>query len=78
MTNKRDFWRLTRYSVKNNTASASIPLFHSKRENSDVLIHTTDKEKADCLNDYFTSISQVCDEHVQRSFVKLLIVLLSY
>ena len=27
--------------------------------------HTTDKEKADCLNDFFTSISHVCDEHVQ-------------
>ena len=28
-------------------------------------MYTTDKEKADCLNDYFTSISRVCDEKVQ-------------
>ena len=66
MTNKRDFWKLTRYFIKkNNPASASIPPLHSKCENGNGLIHTTDKEKTDCLNGYFTSLSQVCDGHVQ-------------
>lgn len=62
--NKRDFWKLTRYFVKSNTASASIPPLYSTDENGDIIMHTTDKEKADCLNDYFTSISRVCDENV--------------
>ena len=28
-------------------------------------VHVTDKEKADCLNDYFTSVSRVSDENTQ-------------
>ncbi|MCG7878110.1 MAG: hypothetical protein N0C90_17515, partial [Candidatus Thiodiazotropha endolucinida] len=59
------FWKLTRYFIKSNTASASIPPLHSADENGDIKIHTTDREKADCLNNYFTSISRVCDENVQ-------------
>ena len=31
-----------------------------------------DKEKADCLNDYFTSVSRVCDENTRLpNFEKL-------
>lgn len=64
-TNKRDFWKLTRYFIKNNTSSATIPPLCTVANNNDILIHTTDIEKANCLNDYFTSISQVCDDNVQ-------------
>ena len=63
--NKRYFCKLTRYFFKSNTASASVPPLYSTDENGDIKMYTTDKEKADCLNDYFTSISWVCDENVQ-------------
>lgn len=46
-----------------NTSSASIPPLCTFDDNNDIITHTTDEEKADCLNDYFTSISQVCDDH---------------
>ena len=59
------FWKLTRYFIKSNTASASIPPLHSTDENGDIKMYTTDKEKAECLNDYFISISRVYDENIQ-------------
>ena len=62
---KRDFWRLTRYFVKNNTASSSIPPLYTTDDNNEMKMHVTDKEKADCLNDYFTSVSRVSDENTQ-------------
>ncbi|MCG8032136.1 MAG: reverse transcriptase family protein [Candidatus Thiodiazotropha taylori] len=63
--NKRDFWKLTRFFIKNTTASASIPPLHTTTIDNEIKIHTTDKDKADCLNDYFTSISRVTDDNVQ-------------
>ena len=70
--NKRDFWRLTRYFIKNNTASCSIPPLCTLSDNNVLKLHTTDKEKADCLNDYFTSVSRVSDENTRLpNFEKL-------
>ena len=63
--NKRDFWKLTRYFITSNTTSASIPPLHSTDENGDIKMYTTGKEETDCLNDYFRSISWICDENVQ-------------
>ena len=63
--NKRDFWRLTRYFIKNNTASCSIPPLCTLSDNNVLKLHTTDKEKSDCLHDYFTSVSRVSDENTQ-------------
>ena len=63
--NKRDFWRLTRYFVKKNTASCSIPPLCTTDKFNITKWHTTDKEKADCLNDYFTSVSRVSEENTR-------------
>ena len=63
--NKRDFWRLTRYFVKKNTASCSIPPLCTLGDDNVTKLHTTDKEKANCLNEYFTSVSRVSDENTQ-------------
>ena len=63
--NKRDFWRLTRYFVKKNTASCSIPPLCTTDEFNITKLHTTDKEKADCLIDYFTSVSRVSEENTR-------------
>ena len=72
VNNKRDFLRLTRYFIKNNTASCSIPPLCSLSDNNVLKLHTTDKEKADCLNDYFTSVSRVSDENTRLpNFEKL-------
>ena len=62
---KRDFWRLTRYFVKKNTASCSIPPLCTTDEFNRTKLHTTDKEKALCLNDYFTSVSRVSEENTR-------------
>ena len=62
---KRDIWRLTRYFVKKNTASCSIPPLCTLGDDNVTKLHTTDKEKADCLNEYFTSVSRVSDENTQ-------------
>ena len=63
--NKKDFWRLTRYFVKKNTALCSIPPLCTLGDDNVTKLHTTDKEKADCLNEYFTSVSIVFDENTQ-------------
>ena len=42
--NKRDFWRLTRYFVKKNTASCSIPPLCTLGDDNVTKLHTTDKE----------------------------------
>ena len=63
-SNRRDFWKLTRYFIKSNSSSVLIPPLCTVSDNNDHILHSTDKEKADCLNDYFTSISTVCDDNV--------------
>ena len=47
--NKRDFWRLTRYFVKHNTASSSIPPLYTTDANNEMKKHVTDKERSNCL-----------------------------
>ena len=47
---------------KNNTTS-SIPPLCSALPNGDNQWHFNDQDKANCLNDYFASISTVIDEY---------------
>ena len=46
--------KLTRYFIKSNSSSVLIPPLCTVSDNNDHILHSTDKEKADCLNDYFT------------------------
>ena len=57
---------------KKNSSSSAIPPLSSTLPSSETQLPFTDEEKADCLNDYFVSISTVNDENtVLLPFEKL-------
>ena len=62
---KRKFWKEIRHFVKHNNSSSSIPPLCSTLPNGENQWHFNDQDKANCLNDYFASISTVNDEHTQ-------------
>lgn len=62
---KRKFWKVIRHFVKNSDASSTIPPLSLTLPSGETKIHFTDEEKADCLNEYFASISTVDDQHAQ-------------
>ena len=69
---KRKFWKVIRHFVKNNNSSSSIPPLCSTLPNGENQWHFNDQDEANCLNDYFASISTVNDEHTPLpSFSKL-------
>ena len=55
---KKQFWSIIRHFVKNNRSTSSIPLKNGQNTYS-----YTDQEKADCLNDFFTSVSTINDDN---------------
>ena len=59
---KRVFWRLVRYFVKNNDYSSNIPPLISMFANGEISASISDLEKAECLNNFFASISSVNEE----------------
>ena len=60
--NKQDFWKIVRHFVKENKSSGSIPPLVITNENDETNMYVTDHEKANCLNEYFTSISTISEE----------------
>ena len=60
---KRKFWQVVRHFVKSNDSSTTIPPLVSSSPLGRNKFHFTDKEKAECLNDYFASISNVDDQN---------------
>ena len=62
---KRKFWKVIRHFVKNNKSSSCIPPLCSTLSNGDNQWHFNDQDKANCLNDYFASISTVNDAETQ-------------
>ena len=57
---------------QNNSSTTSIPPLCSTLPKDDSQWHLNDQDKANCLNDYFASISIVNDEHTQLPpFTKL-------
>ncbi|MCG7879943.1 MAG: reverse transcriptase domain-containing protein [Candidatus Thiodiazotropha endolucinida] len=62
---KRKFWQVIRHFVKNNKSSNNIPPLVIENENGPNLCCYTDDEKAECLNEYFSSISTINDIGVQ-------------
>ena len=59
--NKKDFWKLIRHFTRSNNSTASIPPLCSIFPSGEKTYHLTDADKANCLNDYFISISLVDD-----------------
>ena len=69
---KRKFWKVISYFVKNNKSASCIPPLGSTLANDDNQCHFNDQDKANCLNDYFASISTVNDAETQLPpFTKL-------
>ena len=69
---KRKFRKVIRHFVKTNSSSSAIPPLSSTLPSGETQWAFTDEEKADCLNDYFVSISTVNDENtVLPPFEKL-------
>ena len=69
---KRKFWKVIRHFVKNNKSTSCIPPLCSTLSNGDNQWHFNDQDKANCLNDYFASISTVNDAETQLPpFTKL-------
>ena len=62
MNDKKGFWRLIRYFVKNNDCSSNIPSLISMSPNGETSASISDLEKAECLNNFFASISSVNEE----------------
>ena len=59
--NKRLFWSIIRHFVKNNSSTSSIPPLKVFPPNDQNDYCYTDVEKAECLNEYFTSVSSLDD-----------------
>ena len=59
---KKGFWRLIRYFIKNNDCSSNIPPLISMSPNGETSASISDLEKAECLNNFFASISTVNEE----------------
>ena len=62
---KRKFRKVIRRFVKSNSSILSIPPLCSTLPNGNNQWHFNDLDKANCLNDYFASISTANDEHTQ-------------
>ena len=64
--------KVIRHFVKNNSSSSANPPLSFTLPSGETQLTFTDEEKADCLNDYFVSISTVNDENtVLPPFEKL-------
>ena len=60
-TNKKDFWKIVKHFMNKNDSVSSIPPLNTTTASGSNLLHVTDKEKSDCLNSYFASISTLDD-----------------
>ena len=58
---KRTFWKVIKHFVKGDTSTSIPPLSDLTNTNN---FHITTQNKAECLNDYFASISSVDDSNV--------------
>ena len=72
---KRKFWKVIRHFVKNNKSASCIPPLCSTLSNGDNQWHFNDQDKANCLNDYFASISTIND--AEPSYLPLLSLLIT-
>ena len=60
--NKQDFWKIVRHFVKENKSSGSLSPLVITNENDETSMHVTERDKVECLNEYFTSISTISEE----------------
>ena len=60
--NPKLYWKLLKQLVKSNKSCETIPPLKTLSDNGEETYHFNDTEKANCLNDYFTSISSISEE----------------
>ena len=63
-TNRQTYWKLLKSFIKSNKNSDTIPTLKTETDNTETL-HFTDEDKANCLNDYFCSISTLDETNVE-------------
>ena len=68
---KKKFWHIIRHFVKSNNTSGNIPPLVIDSAGHQNVYCFTDEEKAECLNNYFTSISNVDDSNTQLPFPQI-------
>ena len=61
-TNPKLYWKLLKQLVKSNKKCEIIPPLQTTSDNGDVTYHFNDIDKANCLNDYFVSISSISED----------------
>ena len=68
---KKKFWQVIRHLVKNKNTSGSVPPLITFSDGNRNIYCFSDEEKAECLNNFFTSISNVDDSKRISLLLKL-------
>ena len=58
---KKRFWKIIKYFLKKDSSVSCFPPLCKLHPNGQTVWYTSSQDKANCLNDYFTSISMVVD-----------------
>lgn len=64
LNDKKGFWKMIKYFVKNDDSSG-IPPLTLQDNNNQIQVFVNEDEKSNCLNNYFASISKVDDSYTQ-------------
>ena len=61
--NKKEFWKIVKHFTSKKDAVSSIPPLSTTNTSGTHILHVTDEEKANCLNNYFAAISTLDDSN---------------
>ena len=61
--NKKEFWKIVKHFTSKNDTVSSIPPLSTTNTSGTHILHVTDEEKANCLNNYFAAISTLDDSN---------------
>ena len=61
--NKKDFWKIVKHFTSKKDTVSSIPPLSTTNTSGTHILHVTDEEKANCLNNYFAAISTLDDSN---------------
>ena len=61
--NKKEFWKIVKHFTSKKDTVSSIPPLSTTNTSGTHILHVTDEEKANCLNNYFAAISTLDDSN---------------